>query len=129
MLGHQPVDWSANPSYVSIAPVPVVQQLSLAPWKQTYSAGPIDAAERWFSACRLQIYLASRKFRSSKWGYCGFNDDEGAPRGGAAQTAALFERVKQRLCSFQIGRLKTFGEAIIDWLQQRLRVRGAALIP
>jgi hypothetical protein len=61
------------------APVPVVQPLSLAPWKQTYSTGPINAADGWFSACRQRIYPASRKFRSSKWEYCAFNDDERAP--------------------------------------------------
>jgi hypothetical protein len=49
--------------------------------------------------------------------------------GGAVQAGGLFEDVKQRLRSFQIGRPEPFDEPVIDGLKQRLRVGGAALIP
>jgi len=111
------------------APITVLQPLSLAPRKQTYSTGPFDAADERFSVCHLQIHTISRKFHFSKWDYSTFNDDERTPRAVVLCKHRLFECVKQRLCSSQIGRLKAFREAIINWLKQRLGVGRAALIP
>jgi hypothetical protein len=36
--------------------------------------------------------------------------------------------VKKRLCSFQIGRIEAFGEAVVDRLEERHPLRGTALI-